>query len=113
MNIDTLIETVRELAVHSPHNVYSSEGLMGCSNVAGSCSDGSVGCIVGQAIRRIDPEFSFRGDEKSDIGTLCSRHGWALISDSRVRWLSKVQNTQDQNVPWAMCVSWADEVIVL
>ena len=55
-----LIKAVKELVKESPDNTYDSSGGQ-CYYAKGHCKNGSVGCLFGQALRKIgkDDIFSY------------------------------------------------------
>lgn len=116
MDIDKLISAVRGLALKSPNNVYvRPAGALCCSNVKGTCTDGSVGCIIGQAIRIVDPTFEFindleecsiRSNNKPD-SLLSNKLGFDHGSD-KLMWLKCVQRRQDKGDTWCEAVKYAD-----
>lgn len=110
--IDDLVREVRRLATEKPENVY----LGRFSYVSGECSDGSVGCIVGQAFRAIgiDPAKydSFCGQGIAANAGRAAADAFAIsdidIRCSKAHWLRSVQGSQDRGDTWSAAVAFAD-----
>ncbi len=98
--LDELVAKVREISAKRPEVSYGGA----CSYDTGECSDGTVGCLIGQALDAIDwglyPEDS--GDTISD---LLEEEGY---EDFRVAWCGMVQGHQDMSFSWGECVEYAD-----
>lgn len=101
-----LITKVRQLAEASPDNQYQLRGTgVGCLYQSGNCTDGSRGCIVGQALR----SFGWH-DEKPNTGVAEVMRLLDIDSDDdRDNWLIHVQEQQDVGMKWEACIAWADE----
>lgn len=105
---------VRELAAASPDCVYIKPEGGGCNNIRGDCSNGSVGCIVGQAVIALGVPRSFfeaDGCELCGAGNLVPRLGQSgyLRHDNpstfpATAWLTSVQRRQDDGGRWAAAV---------
>lgn len=105
--IEDLIQTVRDLASESPDNIYNRpEGMSVCLYNKGICTNGSVGCIFGQAFRK--------------LGIEVDEDGWIVIvlitvfgyqSSSQNKWCSFVQCNQDRQKTWGECIKIADEEV--
>lgn len=88
----------RRLAEQSPSNEYSYPvpETLKCSYRAGECSDGSIGCIIGQAILAAGLDLP--------VGSL--EIGRYLNS----AWLRQVQLRHDMCMSWGKAVEGADKV---
>ncbi len=99
-DLERLVESVRKIATERPDVVYSGN----CYYDSGECSDGSVGCLLGQALQAIDWPIYERNLEDS-IVFLLFNEGY---TDDRVIWCRRVQAEQDVKKTWAECVEYAD-----
>ena len=114
-NISTItakdvIAAVRRLADNSPNCQYKppdrDNGVKVCFNKEGECTNGSTGCIVGQALVEL-----FGADKVPNEGGVAT-----CVSDLQIRatpqqysWLQVVQGRQDNGCPWEFAVEQADE----
>ena len=108
LDIDKLIAAIRELAAESPDNIYDRGQSHACSYVVGECSNGTQGCIVGQALRRLGletPDLPTHVDIYLSLIFDCGVAG----GDTRLLWVSVVQSEQDSGNTWAYAVKSADE----
>jgi len=108
-DVATLKGHVRRLAEEHPDNVYNKpDGIGPCVYGSGTCTDGSVGCIVGQGLKAmgVDPVAldEYVGEEPSGIDDILDDAGLA-----RDPWLSDVQAAQDEGRTWARAVRYADD----
>lgn len=104
---------VRELAKRSPNNVYDKDEEYGsCFYSTGKCSDGSMGCIFGQALTVLGVNAAFFDNldkgaspyidtvlDTLKIKTTPKQENWALL----------VQDSQDGQLSWKEAVECADE----
>jgi hypothetical protein len=107
----TICVNVRELSSESPDAIYGLRGS-GCRYASGSVSNGSCGCIVGQAVRRSghDPEpldnaRSFPVSATIALQRLLEPGSWEW---EELQWLRCVQLAQDDGVAWGLAVVYAD-----
>ena len=108
LDIDKLIAAIRELAAESPDNIYDRGQSHACSYVVGECSNGTQGCIVGQALRRLGLETPDFKEPVDDY--LFNHYDCGRVDDvSRTLWLIAVQTEQDSSNTWAYAVEDADE----
>jgi hypothetical protein len=108
--VGSLVTKVRELATAKPETVYrpawTDEPLPTgqCSYLGGTCSDGSVGCLVGQALLAMGfMTGQLRPvDQLGIVEALEKLHPCELTEEERdkVRWLETVQSAQDNSQPW-------------
>jgi hypothetical protein len=133
---EDLVQKVRELAENNPTNTYEDRKdfkrwSQGCSYTKGECSNGTVGCIMGQAILVLDPDYKFDDDQESICGIILSdseitklehlrfnpagvRYLSSRIIKSRdgdKNWLTKVQEGQDDGCTWSTAVFNADVLL--
>lgn len=119
MNAKDLIEAVRNLAAESPDNRYM--GKSKCEYSRGRCTNGSCGCIIGQAIRKIDTEvfgvIELREAQDRFVGGILGLTEYLKereivfdCTDQERRWLIHVQSEQDCGKTWAVAVELADEM---
>lgn len=116
LNVQFLEQAVRKLAADSPDTLYCKpDDSIFCSYSKGACTNGSVGCIMGQALVRCG------------LGTtLALAQKWGSINNFvlfitntdleklptpvvlTIRWLQEVQTQQDQGRTWRDAVALAD-----
>ncbi len=109
INPEDLIRKVRELAENSPDCVYN--GVTSCSYTQGECSNGTVGCIMGQAVLAVDPSqlymvkmYDTNSFHNLSLNLLFDRP----ITEEEVKWCSNVQGIQDDGECWKKAVDEAD-----
>jgi hypothetical protein len=109
MTIDDVIAGVRALAAEFPECVYTSPDDLGCYFTLGRCSNGSVGCLIGQAVALQGGKLP--DDEKVgsiEILALLHNNGIAGVPIRTLSWLVTVQGGQDSGKPWREAVAIAD-----
>lgn len=109
LQLSDVIVEVRRLAANSPDNIYTAPEKRACSNISGTCSDGSVGCIIGQAMKNCGlDEDILNEDSEAGIESFVDRN---ILSGFRIEaiWCAKVQNRQDFQSTWGDAVKVADE----
>jgi hypothetical protein len=111
LSIDDIIEKVRELAKKVPDNKYNRDKndrpLSGqCSYETGLCTDGSIGCIFGQAALALGLRL---------VGGIAIDHVFSsrqITTETRlnrkISWCCAVQRYQDTGNTWAKAVEQAD-----
>ena len=116
--IGNLFDKVRELAAARPETVYrpwptgQSSPMTRCSYLSGACSDGTVGCLLGQALLAIG--FTAERLQPVDLLAIVEVIEKLLPIElskedrQRVRWLESVQNAQDNGCPWREAIDIAD-----
>lgn len=105
VNVPDLISEIRKLASEHPDNVYEkTDGLL-CSYSRGTCTDGSRGCIFGQAFKRLGIDIPRKFDDRTIHGLL---DGHNLGSTDELNWCNAVQLKQDTGWTWSNAVSYAD-----
>lgn len=117
VTIGQVIGEVRRLAKEAPDNKYERvDGVdidgnvynKACFYDKGDCSDGTVGCIFGQAFTRLG--LSVKGN--MHIRSLLFSIGIESNSEEQV-WCGHVQVTQDKGSTWREAVDSADELAAL
>lgn len=117
--VDNLARKVRELAIARPETVYrpsptgQASPATRCSYLGGTCTDGTVGCLVGQAFFAI----GFTADQLRPVDHLGIEEALENLLPSefsaeeyrQVRWLESVQNAQDNGHPWHEAIDIADQ----
>lgn len=111
VDIKTLVKTVREIVRKRPDVIYEAKHT--CSYIAGNCTDGSVGCLIGQALVKLG--VTFDADETTKrISTLVqpfrddSTDEAKKYNDVARDWLQHVQCAQDRKEAWIDCITYAD-----
>ncbi len=98
--LDRLVAEVRKIVAKRPEVSYGGA----CSYDTGECSDGTVGCLLGQALDAID--WGLYPEDSGDlIVDLLDEAGY---EDFRVSWCGMVQEKQDMSAAWGECVEYAD-----
>lgn len=106
ITVNDVIAEVRKLAAEKPDNTYTRPGGKQCCYDAGVCTDGSVGCIFGQALARLGHPASGTYTINS---ILFNREQLGLARDRPAGlWCSYVQDWQDEGFTWARAVEYAD-----
>ena len=100
--LDSLVAEVRKIAVERPDTIYCGGP---CYYDSGECNDGSVGCLIGQALSAVDWSIYNPGQD-STISVLLGVKGF---EGSRVDWCRRVQQMQDNGRTWGECITYADE----
>ena len=115
---EDLIQQVRQLAQDAPTNLYEgNKDKMGCSYVKGPCSNGSVGCIIGQALILCDEsltEYLSHEDRSTKqfelLHDIMFEDGMIELSLEDIEWIGDVQSRQDDGETWGDAVSKTDGV---
>jgi hypothetical protein len=121
--IENLVAKVRELARKRPNNIYQPvqtepKGYIPsfrCTYLGGTCTDGTVGCLVGQALAAIG--FTISRLESVDklpieeaLEKLIARDRELTSKEyDQINWLNAVQTAQDTGKPWCNAVAIADQ----
>jgi hypothetical protein len=118
VELKPLADKMRELALAHPDNIYARPvGVGNCSYVAGHCSDGSCGCIVGQAAKELGLSNQVLAwwDNRGGIDTVIAdgkyiRFGNLDSKEERllVNWVTQVQRYQDTGDTWGIALANAD-----
>lgn len=108
------VETeIRRLAKENPDNIYYRDSDL-CYYTRGNCLNGSVGCIVGQALMNLGVPKGLLAKEDQDdetIGAASLLHRLAVKPSGRQNfsdWLVFVQMEQDFGGKWGQAVASAD-----
>lgn len=114
IKLNDLQKEVRRLAAEYPNAIYQS--LDGCYYNAGIVANGpdTEGCLLGQAIRNLDPEiFEDIGMDGDDIASLIQYMDEHFDNSEDKEgnienWFSIVQGQQDNGETWSEAVKIAD-----
>ena len=118
INSQDLIQTVRQLANDNPTNCYEgNKDGQGCCYARGKCSNGTIGCILGQAMIACDHEVTeYISDKERQTKQFellyesMINEGLIEMSRQDMIWCSEVQKYQDDGETWADAVAYADGV---
>lgn len=117
-SIQDLITEVRSIAQKRADVIYTKQDDMEtCSYNYGSCSDGTVGCLFGQALQELG--FDTSEVDNENIDTVIER----LVEKDRdpktesypseqIEWCALVQMNQDHGLSWGVAVYKADKTKV-
>jgi hypothetical protein len=96
-----------KLAAAHPDNTYQKpKGSNYCFYKKGDCSDGSCGCIVGQALVSLNVDFY----EKVNASAQALLEELGIMGDTRTMfWIGNVQTSQDGGSTWQEAITHADE----
>lgn len=122
--VEKIIAKVRELAAASPENKYIGfPDYCVCYYTAGKCSDGTEGCIIGQALVELGllnkcdllVYYLHKGEFHNDTMFVTKLFEKLNIKLSLVQkeWLWKVQSFQDRKHSWSSAVNSADAHVAL
>ena len=109
-----LKQTIEKLAEESPDCVYEQPVNSICSYRRGICSNGSSGCIIGQACRSL----GLSENELIDMDTygafmnVCTSKKFRerfFLTCSELLWITTVQKEQDDRNSWSRAVSEANK----
>tara|TARA_R110000751_G_scaffold30178_1_gene77373 strand:+ start:197 stop:544 length:348 start_codon:yes stop_codon:yes gene_type:complete len=109
-----LLETVRKLAEDNPTAVYEAPDEDGCYYTLGPCGNGD-GCIIGQALLKDDSTLKEKltAIDAEPLGAehLFDEYLDMTLTKREIRWLAKVQESQDDHECWQTAVDIADEEV--
>ncbi len=106
--LDQLVAAVRKIAAERPDIKYNHSN---CFYDDLKCTDGSVGCLLGQGLAAIGWILYDEGyRHEISISDLLVQAGYRE-ADTRIRWCSRVQTRQDICSAWGKCIEYADEEI--
>lgn len=105
--VSDLVKVVRELAQNAPDNKYNRGDNVYCSFNKGLCTNGTVGCIIGQGLRKLE----MKADDKRGLSKIMIED--FVCVDNRpgneLLWCDLVQFEQDCGSTWSKAVKVADE----
>ena len=111
VTLKTLVKTVRDIVRERPDVMYTAKYV--CSYTEGTCTDSSVGCLIGQALVKLG--VTFDNDETTKristlIQPLCDDSTRELMKYNNAAsiWLAHVQSAQDRKEVWSDCITDAD-----
>lgn len=103
ITIGKLKKQILALVKRFPDNVYKPYGKYhNCSYTKGKCTNGSKGCLFGQALikLKVDPDKLKKLDrEIRPIDNLLDQLGIKYTEKQR-QWLMAVQDGQDKKLTW-------------
>lgn len=107
VTVSDLVETVKAIAKERPRVVYVPRNhVEGCCYNKGMCSDNSIGCIFGQAFRRLGLVIEEAHDNDSIEDAVRLLH---LPNINRqVRLCQLIQGNQDSGFCWEQAVADAE-----
>lgn len=115
---EQIIQAVRDLSAEHPDAVYRATGTGACFYTRGDIG-GTCGCLIGQALIRVDP--AVRSilewlDDQSHIpcafalfDNLYFKERYSITPAQRA-WLYMAQAEQDRASTWSVAVEYADDV---
>lgn len=113
--MNAFVEIVRRLATENPYNVYHCLEGVGCKYSAGTCTNGAVGCIIGQALLASGVSFeelqTIDDRNHKTVKGLNAREVVAelkLCNVDEAEWCQAVQSNQDCGLAWGRAVELAD-----
>ena len=120
LTIEALEREVRRLAEANPdaeYRAYAPKGDVSgysCWYTKGS-ANGQSGCLIGQAIRVLDPQMYKRiadyEEEQNASLDVSELHPKLVGFPEASEWLKFVQYAQDDGHKWLYCIEWADDVL--
>jgi hypothetical protein len=110
-----LVAKVREIATARPNTVYLHRS---CEYAEGECSDGTTGCLLGQALLALGYTVrELRRIDELTVSSVDAALKKLLKTDelpiNTLRWLRHVQVAQDTEVAWGEAVEAADQEVSL
>lgn len=117
IKLNDLQKEVRRLANQYPNAIYQSpNGFNGCYYNVGIVANGpdTEGCLLGQAIRNLEPEIfeAITADSDDIVSLICIMNEDFDNSEDEEgdieKWLSIVQGQQDGGKTWSEAVKIAD-----
>lgn len=100
-----LLREVKLLAAEKPDTIYDREN--GCCRYTRGEAGGECGCIIGQAIKRLNLDvfliMQVAENAGVDLDSVDSLHEYGLITGD-VEELSRIQARQDVKHRWRDCV---------
>jgi hypothetical protein len=123
IDVDKLIQAVRDIAAENPEFVYKQHydngGGISCLY---TLADGTPDCIIGRAMARIGQPLPPQDPNGGNACTLLNSSvgHWGVHEEAplfgnrdKVQWLTVVQSHQDNGVTWSHAVSEADRLYPL
>ena len=108
INLDSLEVKVREIAEQYPDSRYKRTGDV-CLYKQGDNGTSCSGCIMGLAIKDLDPDVYEDIDETIN-GPITRILRVIYEISSGTKWFEIVQKEQDNGRLWKECISMADEL---
>jgi hypothetical protein len=119
VNLSTIFWTVTRLAMANPDTKYKKDTLgsgPNCKYAAGECSNGTVGCIIGQALKAsgvtLKPEWD-TGNGNTASAIIDDLIEERIIEEPEQTgrykiWLDDVQGSQDTGDTWQEALNHAN-----
>lgn len=115
ITVTDLIVKVQEIANEKPGVFYCDS--VGYAKYNGPASDGSIGCLFGQAFRALGIDINklrkvsiYDANQTCIVGLInVGNFGWNY-SHSERDWCDIVQRWQDNGIDWATCVKRANRL---
>lgn len=105
-----LVTAVRQLAADCPDCKYIRPAIGSCSYSKGQCTNGSVGCIIGQALAALGIDVSaLDTNGVMNARTVLTRLGG--FDDAAIEWADGVQGKQDNGATWVEAIKFADRFV--
>lgn len=104
--MSTLEYAIRDLVTESPDNQYQTiNGIAYFTK--GECTNGSLGCMIGQGLHRIGYEIPEDADDNWSLGELIGAADPGAGDDES--WFYHLQAAQDNGARWQDALNEADE----
>ena len=120
--IQELAIEVRRLAVENPENIYNMDGTFktNYSYFTGICTNGSLGCIVGQAARNIEYDDFLnlaREEESKETDSTAKALFKHMFKDDEFvherQFIFTMQSYQDDKLEWGKCLLMTEHLITI
>lgn len=111
--LENLIGEVRKLAQENPDNAYKCKDgrYVMCYYSKKTCTNGSIGCIFGQAMKRLGLDDNILATmENNTIMEIIPKY-YPEHNRRLAIWCREVQSAQDFGWIWSKCIEAADDYI--
>ncbi len=109
--MSNLREAIENLVQLSPANVYECLPGPGAEGTAsytkGKCTNGSLGCLIGQGLHAIGYTIPADADEMMSLGELIEAAEPGAGDDEQ--WFYDLQGAQDKGMTWENALRVADQ----
>lgn len=103
-----LVDEVTKLATDCPDNKYISDEYP-CMYNSGMCTNGSIGCIFGQACKNLGLKPLEGAGISSNIRKWEGNSSIIDCYEPEISWCNIVQKKQDTNWSWSAALAAANE----